>query len=691
MRRQTYLVRKGARYHFRRRPPAAFACSRHITLSLNTAEPDQAGRLARRLAAKWDEMVMTMALERGTLTRVEQRRLFVRGLEEELEHATRGVGMFGAADGHARTHKILAAAYALVGQMSPDDEAIYADQVDAVVDADWSEADRNLLVKTLQILITPRTINAGAAARALKEIDAPINDATVSEARAALLRGRIEAHRRAELVTHPILTATGDPAFHLLNDALVAEARRTQMVVQTTPASPPPASAPAPVSVTPTTHNPLYASETTIRFSEQIDDLEKALFELNGWQPDNGKTRLMLESFAWITGDKPMSSYRPGDIPTYVQRLANIPKDFKWGELGKSGGMAEPFDPAKFSKRPPADKRRSDRTINSYLTKLSAASDLLKKSHWLPAIGFGKIMNFTDDRKKIEDDPANPSRVPWTAEHLRVMYSLPLWQGGGGTIRRLRTAATPFIYQDAAYWVPLIGTYLGLAREEACGLELADFNFECAVPYLLVQANMTRSKDGETKAGLKRLSRYRVMPIHPELLRLGFREYVEAIGAEGYQMIFPELYVPEAKAGKKDAKSPATGGKRFYAISWVFTMDGTHAIMPLPETPDGKKADFHSQRTYNNSVLASPEVSETLLADHMGHARRGTGPRSYNRRALTIGQEQHLRERLEVMVKQMPVVTDHVPRAASVNLLHISNRSRVGSAEGRNAKQRFCA
>lgn len=202
---------------------------------------------------------------------------------------------------------------------------------------------------------------------------------------------------------------------------------------------------------------------------------------------------------------------------------------------------------------------------------------------------------------------------------------------------------------------------------------------------------MTRSKDGVTKAGLKRKSRYRVMPIHPELMRLGLKEYVEAMDDEGHEMIFPELYLAAAKTGKADAKIPATGGRRFYATAWCFIMDATHAIEPLPETKDGKKADFHSQRTYNNSVLASPDVSETLIADHMGHARRGTGARNYNRRALTLGQEQELKERLEMIKKVMPTVTDHVQRANTINLLPLAKRSRVGSAEGRNAKTRFCA
>jgi hypothetical protein len=112
--------------------------------------------------------------------------------------------------------------------------------------------------------------------------------------------------------------------------------------------------------------------------------------------------------------------------------------------------------------------------------------------------------------------------------------------------------------------------------------------------------------------------------------------------------------------------------------------------MPLPETRDGKKADFHSQRTYNHSVLAAPHVAEKILAMHMGHAREGTGPRKYDRRALALGEVKELRERLDIMVREMPIVTAHIPRQEKVQLLHIRHRSRVGSAPGRDAQREFC-
>ncbi|WJY19501.1 hypothetical protein QQW98_04550 [Alteriqipengyuania flavescens] len=70
--------------------------------------------------------------------------------------------------------------------------------------------------------------------------------------------------------------------------------------------------------------NLFFAKTTTVRFSEQLDELHDMMFEANGSQPDNNKTRHMLEAFAWLTGDKVMSDYGPADIDEYVRFLARL-------------------------------------------------------------------------------------------------------------------------------------------------------------------------------------------------------------------------------------------------------------------------------------------------------------------------------------------------------------------------------
>nr|WP_296721281.1 hypothetical protein [Erythrobacter sp.] len=655
---------------------------------MGTADPEKARCLARRLAVEWDEVEMTIetVAQRQNLTVDEQRAIYRAALEKVIGLA---IGDLVAPKKYRGDEpgmeRIMAGYYAALLRVRADAEEVPDEIVDAAMRDEWNDKERHLVRKMLAAFGIPDEARSSAGEAALREIGAPISESTIHQARANVLRGMMEAHKRAELFNHPLIAAVGDPFAALLDDSLVLEARRAQLaeagrqVTSTAPAADQIAEQ-APTSL-------LFARDTEIRFSEQIDDLVGKMFADNKWKPDDGRTKHMLEAFAWLTGDKKMSDYEPEDADEFVRRMSRIPLGFKWGKLNASGGMAVPFSLSDFPEVQGKD-RRADRTINSYLTKMEAAAKILRKSHWLPKQGFGQIMDFKDPRKKIEGDPSEPERVPLTEENLRTLYGLPLWQGGGGALKRLHIVEKPVVYQDAAYWVPLLGTYAGMSREEACGLELIDVEVEVETPYILVRENMTKTKDGVTPAGLKRKSRRRALPLHSEILRLGFADYVMAVRGEGRESLFLELYSKQQTSGdyKRWGKP---GGPQFYARAWRGMIDACHSILPLPMTSGGKHADYHSQRTFHYSAMASEGVSEALLARHIGHSARTTGGKNYNRRALALGEKRELAERLEVLEREVPNVTGHVPAPSKVNLLHINNRSRVGSAKGRDASLYF--
>jgi integrase len=656
---------------------------------------------------KWDELDMGMEIlgARRTLTLDQREALYREGLKDELARATAHIT---APDGAERAnpvhHKLLAAAYRVIARIPADASSIDAAVLDAVVTPEWTDEERRLLRRALELIVTPACVSPANAMKALTEIDAPVNQGTINDARAQILRGYAEAQHRAELINHQLIQARGGSPTWLLDDILVAELRQSTGRCENGPsiAAVPrsPAAGPKPaVPAEPVAHS-IYLTPSTQKFSAIIAGTLQSLKQTNKWKDDLRQRTAIAERFAWVTGDKPLCEYTEKDIEDYVEALRLMPTDMRYGRLGVSGKMADPYDPAKLPEVT-ADNQRDERSINRDLSTLHSMSTKLAKGAWRSRFGKDVIeMNFKEHMITIEDDPNDPKRMPWTPEHLRVMFSLPLWNGSGGALARLKTGTCLQIYQDAAYWVPLLAIYTGMSREEICGLEVIDFFFDCEVPFLLVRANMTRSQDGVTPGGLKRKSRHRVMPIHPELLRLGVEEYVGRIaavagfcGPEQIIPIFPELYRDDAKREsalpKGELVAPEVGGKRFYKRAWMGIVDAIHALMPLPETRGGKKADFHSTRTYTQSMLASSEVSQTLIDRIMGHAAKGTGPRKYNRRALAVGEVQALKELLALLVKEMPVVTENVQRAPSVNLLHLNKRSRVGSAPGRDVSRYF--
>ena len=640
---------------------------------------------------KWDDLIMFMLpeIERGHLTLEEQEALLRKALKDELARATAHVTAPIGAGGHCvGFNKIMATAYRIVARVPHDADVIGANIIDGETDETWTARELRLLRMALHILVSPMSVSRTDALEALEELGGPINEGTIREARSHMLRGYAEAHRRAELLDSDPVRKSGRGVMALLDDVLIGEASSNQQphppaeiyearAVET-------CATPAVSNSTP--DDSIYAKPSDLRFSEIIEPVLTALEQERGWKKDKGQRLAVCERAAWICGDKPLRDWSAADAEYFARTVAKFPNKFAWGKLHKSGAMAVPFSEDAI----PSNEGmvRSARTNNRDLSILQNVSRRLAKTHWKLKYGGGLEVDFLEYSIRVEDDPENPDRMPWTPEHLRVLYGLPLWHGSGGSTARVKVSGAKRVWMDAAYWLPLIATYTGIGREEGAGLEVDDFNFECEVPYVIVKVNDLR--------GLKTISRRRVMPLHPELLDLGLQGYVEAVAEEqGHQHsastpIFPELWSDDAKHSAQGKKVPSIGGRRFYAIAWRCLADATHALMPLPETKAGKKADFHSQRTYNLSVLASPGVSQAILDRHMGHAAKGTGQKKYNRRMLALGEVQELKERRDIMVREMPNVSSHIPRQIDVKLLPLKERSRVGSAPGRDAQRKYC-
>lgn len=68
----------------------------------------------------------------------------------------------------------------------------------------------------------------------------------------------------------------------------------------------------------------------------------------------------------------------------------------------------------------------------------------------------------------IEDDrDPRELRSTYTLDEGRALFALPPWTGSASLDRRLKAGRS--IHLDACYYVPLIGWYTGLRREEICG------------------------------------------------------------------------------------------------------------------------------------------------------------------------------------------------------------------------------
>ena len=117
------------------------------------------------------------------------------------------------------------------------------------------------------------------------------------------------------------------------------------------------------------------------------------------------------------------------------------------------------------------------------------------------------------------------ARLPFTADELHAFFKSEVYGGarplGGGG--------------EAAYWLPLLALYTGARLEELSQLQQKDLEKDDAHGWFL---GITDIAEG---ASVKSASARRRVPIHSELLKFGFVEYLDGLKDAPEEYIFPNL------------------------------------------------------------------------------------------------------------------------------------------------------
>lgn len=219
-------------------------------------------------------------------------------------------------------------------------------------------------------------------------------------------------------------------------------------------------------------------------------------------------------------------------------------------------------------------------------------------------------------------------RKPWTPEHIGAFYALPLFTSYALPQRAARAGA------DAAYWVPLLGLFTGARVGELVQLRVADVAQTDGVWCLDINA--------EEGKRLKTENSRRLVPVHTELIRLGFLDYVQDIRDAGHTSLWPTMHLNEEK--------PSLGFSRWF----------NETPRKAVKDSEGKPVDipdFHSLRHLVRSTMAEANIPEPDQDLVTGHASRGsTGTRVY-RHAAT--------EKLKTAVEAIQYPTFSLERAYS--------------------------
>tara|TARA_R110002110_G_C13468395_1_gene719665 strand:- start:14322 stop:15293 length:972 start_codon:yes stop_codon:yes gene_type:complete len=147
-------------------------------------------------------------------------------------------------------------------------------------------------------------------------------------------------------------------------------------------------------------------------------------------------------------------------------------------------------------------------------------------------------------RKEKIRQARNKGYEPFTTEELRKVFDAPLYTGCQDDERGAEKPG-PNIIKRHRYWVPLIALFSGMRAGEILQLETGDIKgLDTEFTYFDVDDEPWAEGTGVEKR-LKNENARRKVPLHPELKRLGFLEYVQS-QPEG--RLFPDA--PAGSGGK---------------------------------------------------------------------------------------------------------------------------------------------
>lgn len=301
--------------------------------------------------------------------------------------------------------------------------------------------------------------------------------------------------------------------------------------------------------------------------------------------PVQAKT-LARRLIAWIefheltSSSLPIFKVQKSHVWGYRDALTKVP--------ARSGSIAELRDlsfPEKLKKADEGKYAKLDRgTIADRLRQIQAVFQL--------AVDRGHLANNPARGVTESSLTSKPHRKAYTTEELQIIFSSEPYD-----------KAWKLEEQNDTFWVPLLGLFMG-ARASELYLRMEDVFEDHEHPHICVFDYKERS--------LKNRASERIIPIHSQLVELGFLDYCRRMRAKGDEL-FPEW---EFRKGQKPSEGASR--RRF----------NRHLKRLLPDRD--YPADTHTFRHTFENALSASVVSERIARRLAGRSLGGSVD-DYNR------------------------------------------------------------
>ncbi|WP_415255145.1 site-specific integrase [Sulfitobacter sp.] len=251
----------------------------------------------------------------------------------------------------------------------------------------------------------------------------------------------------------------------------------------------------------------------------------------------------------------------------------------------------------------PWHKKIAAKTINSHIQMFKMFFDWAERHGHSPHTLF--------EGMKVKKDKASESeRKPFTPDQTRLIYT-ELTENPSGLVRK-----------DSHKWGMLLGMFTGARLNEICQLDIADVQQDGDTWFLNITAEGNSNKRIKSKAGQRKV------PLHSELIRLSFLDFVDS--RKNHTRLFP------------DYSYSANGGYGRNLGHWC----NASFLPKLGIKQPGLV--FHSLRHTVVTRLSQADVPEPIVQCIVGHARSGVTQEVYNREGYTLKQLSDAIGRFEV-------------------------------------------
>lgn len=230
--------------------------------------------------------------------------------------------------------------------------------------------------------------------------------------------------------------------------------------------------------------------------------------------------RATVRDLIEVVGDKPVNTFTAADATSLEDILLKLPPN--WRKNTKNGLATLSITAAADTAAQLGLPRQSAKTIKKKWTILFG---IFKHA----AVKHGPIQNpFTSEALLVKDGGnANQDKTPFKATELHQLLKSDLTE----------------LWDGRLHWLTWLGVYTGARLNELCQLNAKDIRHQNGIHYIYFSPEL-RLKTGEDGASI------RSVPIHDELIKLGFMSFVGA----STDLLFPGI--PQHKSGRySDAPS----------------------------------------------------------------------------------------------------------------------------------------